>query len=264
MVGSMPNANATAAVVGGARRFRPRLLPTLATIAAIALFVTAGNWQRGRMVEKETRRAQFDAATAGPPLVAAALPASRDSAAWAELRYRPVTVAGAYDAARQIYIDNRVHAGRAGYHVVTPLVLDDGRAVLVVRGWVPAGATRAEIPAAPPPAGPVVVHGRLAIPSSGYLELTRDAATDRVWPNLDPARFAAAKGVDVLPAVVEETRAPVPDDGLVRDWPTPDFGVDKHRMYMLQWYAFAVLAAVLWVVLNWRRSAPAAEVASDD
>jgi surfeit locus 1 family protein len=264
MVGSMPNANAPAAVPCGTRRFRPRLLPTLATIAAIALFVTAGNWQRGRMHEKEARRAQFDAATAGLPLAAAALPASRDPATWVELRYRPVAVTGEYDAARQIYIDNRVHAGRAGYHVVTPLVLDDGRAVLVVRGWVPAGATRAEIPAAPPPAGSVVVHGRLAIPSSGYLELAPDAVTDRVWPNLDPARFAAAKGVDVLPAVIEATRAPVPDDGLVRDWPTPDFGVDKHRMYMLQWYAFAVLAAVLWLVLNRRRSAATAAAASDD
>jgi surfeit locus 1 family protein len=264
MASTMPNPNAVAALPSGARRFRPRLLPTLAAIVAIAVFVTAGNWQRGRMHEKEARRAQYDAATAGPPLAAAALPASRDPAAWTELRYRPVSVAGEYDAARQIYVDNRVHAGRAGYHVVTPLVLADGRAVLVVRGWVPAGATRAEIPAARPPAGPVVVHGRLAIPSSGYLELAKNAVTDPVWPNLDPTRFAAAKGIDVLPAVVEETRAPVPDDGLVRDWPTPDFGVDMHRMYMLQWYAFAVLAAVLWVALNWRRPAPAAAATSDD
>jgi len=252
----MPNANA--AGLRGSRRFRPRLVPTVATLAAIAVFVSAGNWQRGRMHEKEALRARFDAAAQAAPLAVEALPASSDAAAWMALRYRPVAIAGEFDAARQIYIDNRVHAGRAGYLVVTPLRLADGRAVLVSRGWVAAGATRADIPAAPPPAGPVLVHGRLVIPSSGYLELKPGAMTDRVWPNLDPARFATATGVAVLPAVIEETRPPVPDDGLVRAWPTPDFGVDKHWMYMLQWYAFAALAAVLWLLLNWQKAAPPA------
>jgi surfeit locus 1 family protein len=64
--------------------------------------------------------------------------------------------------------------------------------------------------------------------------------------NLDPARFAAATGLAVLPAVIEATAAPVPDDGLLRDWPAPDFGIQTHRIYMVQWYAFALLAAALW------------------
>ena len=42
-------------------------------------------------------------------------------------------------------------------------------------------------------------------------------------------------------------------DGLVRNWAPPDFGADQHRSYMMQWYSFAVIAAVLWLVLNWRR-----------
>ena len=51
----------------------------------------------------------------------------------------------------------------------------------------------------------------------------------------------------MLPVVVEATAAPVPDDGLVRAWPAPDFGIETHRIYMVQWYAFALLAAVLWL-----------------
>jgi len=42
----------------------------------------------------------------------------------------------------------------------------------------------------------------------------------------------------------------------VRDWPAPDFGVEKHRIYMFQWYAFAALALVLWLALNLRRRGP--------
>jgi cytochrome oxidase assembly protein ShyY1 len=35
------------------RRFRPRALPTLATIVAVAVFVSAGQWQQRRMHDKE-------------------------------------------------------------------------------------------------------------------------------------------------------------------------------------------------------------------
>ena len=59
-----------------------------------------------------------------------------------------------------------------------------------------------------------------------------------------------------MPVMIEATAAPSGserDDGLVRDWPAPDFGVDKHRIYMVQWYSFAGLAIALWIVLNLRR-----------
>jgi len=232
-------------------RRRPRALPTLAAIVAIVVFVAAGNWQGRRMHEKEALRAQLDAAAKADPIALTALPSQSD---WASLRYRPVVVTGEYDARRQIFVDNKVHAGRAGFHVVVPLVLPDGRAVLVNRGWIAQGASRAVLPDAPLPSGEVSVRGRLALPAVGYLELSAEAAPGAVWQNLDPGRFAVATGRAVLPVVVEVTTPPVPDDGLVRDWPAPDFGVEKHRIYMLQWYALAALAAGLWLFFFVHRS----------
>jgi surfeit locus 1 family protein len=231
-----------------ARRFRPRLLPTLATVAAIALFVTAGRWQQGRMEQKLALRAQFDAASAAAP---ATLPADpRDWAAW---RYRPVAADGTFDATRQILIDNKVENGRAGYHVVTPLVLADGRAVLVDRGWIAPGESRAKLPVATPPAGAVTVRGRVNLPTANYVELTRDAPAGAVWENLDPARFATATGLSVLPIVLEQTAPIDAADKLVRNWPAPDFGIERHRIYMAQWYLFAATAAGLWLFFNLRR-----------
>ena len=156
-------------------------------------------------------------------------------------------IAGEYLPQRQVFIDNKVQAGRAGYHVVTPLALADGRVVLVNRGWVGQRASRSVLPEVPPPAGQVIVQGRLSLPPAGYLELEPDSAGGQIRQNLDPARFAAATGLAVLPAVIEATAAPVPDDGLVRAWTGPDLGVDTHRIYMVQWYAFALLASVLWL-----------------
>jgi surfeit locus 1 family protein len=250
----MPNplsrGDAAAPDVADRRRYRPRALPTLATVVALAVFVWAGGWQKSRMDEKEGLRMQLDAAQSATPVGLESLASDAD---WARLRYRPVIATGEYDARRQILVDNKVHAGRAGYHVVTPLRLSDGRTVLVNRGWIAQGPSRAQLPVVPPPSGPVSVHGRLALPAGGHFELAGDTATGPVWQNLDPARFAAATGAGALPVVLEATSAPVPDDGLVRAWPAPDFGIEKHRIYMLQWYALAALAVGLWLYFLLRR-----------
>ena len=177
---------------------------------------------------------------------------------WAAWRYRPVAVEGTFDAARQILIDNKVEDGRAGYHVVTPLLLADGRAVLVDRGWIAAGETRAQLPQAAPPAGPLTVQGRVNIPAAHYVELAHAAPAGGVWQNLDPSRFATASGLPVLPIVLEQTAPLIGSagglDNFARNWPAPDFGIEKHRIYMMQWYLFAATAAGLWLFLNLRNS----------
>jgi surfeit locus 1 family protein len=57
---------------------------------------------------------------------------------------------------------------------------------------------------------------------------------------------AAATGLALPPAVIEASGQGAPDDGLVRQWPDPDTGIEKHLIYMVQWYAFAALAVALW------------------
>ena len=213
-------------------------------MAAIVVCIGAGNWQRERLHAKEALRAQLDHAARADPVALATL---ADDADWAALRYLPVIATGEFVADRQILIDNKVRAGRAGYDVVTPLKLADGRVVLVDRGWTAQRASRSEVPAIPPPPGVVAVRGRISLPTTRYLELQRDSPEGAIRQNLDPARFAAATGLRVLPVVVEATVAPVPDDGLARERPPPDLGVDTHRIYMVQWYTFAALAAILWL-----------------
>ena len=228
------------------RRFRPTLWPTLGLAVLVAATVGLGNWQRHRGAEKEVLREQYELAARQPLFELTA--ASADAA---PLRFRSVRARGEFDGRRQVLIDNKVYAGRPGFDVVTPLKLAGGdRYVLVDRGWIPQGAYRSELPQAPPPAGPISVEGRINLPPAHYLELKMDAGAGPVRQNLDIDRIAAATGLPLLPFVIEQSGDA--GDSLVRDWPPPDFGIDQHRSYMLQWYSLAGLGIVLWLALNWR------------
>lgn len=229
------------------KTIRPAALPTIAAIAAIALFVAAGLWQRDRMGQKEALRAQLAAAAAR---ASSPLPAPKD---WEPWRFAPVTATGSFDARHQILLDNRVHDSRAGYHVITPLGLADGRVVLVNRGWIAGGATHSDTPAAPPPAGTITVRGRINNPPSKYLELRHETPAGPVWQNLDLAQYAAATGLRVLPVIVEQTEPIDGADTLVRDWPAPDLGVERHLSYMIQWFTFAAMVAGLWLYFAFRK-----------
>jgi surfeit locus 1 family protein len=231
------------------RRVRPRALPTLAALGAVVLFASAAYWQFGRMVQKQALRFALDAANKSSPV---ALP--NGIADWTAWRYRPVLVTGVFDSAQQILIDNKIQNGQVGYHVVTPLQLTDARIVLVDRGFVPGGADRRALPQVPPPAGEVTVRGRVALVSEQYLELKRSPPVGPLWQNLDPKRFAAISGIPVLPIVIEQTAPLDAKDTLVRDWPPPDLGVEKHLSYAVQWLTFAALAIGFWFYFNLRRA----------
>ena len=217
------------------------MLPTFAMVVVVAICIIAGNWQRARMGAKESLRVQLDAATASAPA-----PLPQNVAEWSAWRFRPVAVTGTFDADHQILIDNKVHGGTVGFDIVTPLRLDDGRIVLVDRGFVPAGPTREILPSVPPPSGIVTIRGRVNLPPANYFELGRENTVGPLWQHLDPRRYAEATGMPVLPIVIEAMMPTGGDDALVRDWPAPDLGIERHRIYMVQWYAFAAMAFSFW------------------
>jgi surfeit locus 1 family protein len=173
-----------------------------------------------------------------------ALPTAADD--WHAWRFRQVFAQGEYDARHQILIDNKVRAGRVGFDVVTPLRLADGATVLVNRGWVAAGPSRAVLPQPMPPGGGITVNGRIDLPPRHYYELGDGASpTGALWQHLDPQRFSQATGIRVLPIVIDAIDAASTDD-LLADTTLPDTGIERHLSYMIQWYTFAAMAAGLW------------------
>lgn len=214
-----------------------RTLPLLAGLALALGTLLLGNWQMRRAAEKaELHAVLLDRAGRGVLPVRADTPAPE---AWQTVR-----LTGSWLAAAGIYLDNRTHAGMAGYHVLTPLRLADGSGVVLVnRGWVAAPPVRSQLPAVVTPPGEVAVEGVVRLPERPAFRLSAQVVQGVVWQVLDTAAFSAASGVAVVTWTVQQTSAA--DDGLVRDWPRPDAGVARHRAYALQWYALAALAAGL-------------------
>jgi surfeit locus 1 family protein len=212
--------------------------------AACAGGIALGSWQSGRAEEKRALRAQLERAMRAPAIVLTSERMEPKS-----LVLKRVSASGRFVDRHTVLLDNKLRDGRPGYEVITPLRLN-GVHVLVNRGWVAARPTRADLPEVPAPGGVVRLDGvALArLPQA----LAAGAAQGKVRQNLDVDSFANETGLRLQPIVIEQ-HSPA-EDGLLREWPRPDAGVEKHQSYALQWYSLAVLAVVLLVVLSTRRA----------
>ena len=219
----------------------------LVSLAAVGL----GQWQQRRGDAKLALQRQWDAAIAAP----ARDLRGADLAALAGGLPLRVRLGGVFESQRLVWLDNRQHEGRPGVRALMALRLDDGARVLVDRGWAPRDPRdRARTPALATPAQKLTIEGialerpprllDLGSPSPGEQQLPA------LWQNLDYERFERAAGVPVARLIVQQSSAL--DDGLVRDVPRFDAGVERHRGYAVQWYALAALSAALTAVFGWR------------
>ena len=235
----------------GRWRFSPALLPGVVALAVVALTVALGNWQTRRAEEKLELLRRLDEAGRGAVLAVPAAPESADA-----FEHRRVVARGSYVRSATIFLDNKVHAGVAGYDVITPLSLGGtgaGLHVLVDRGWIAAGDRR-KLPAVPTPEGPQTVEGVGAVPPRRFLELAPESDSGPVRQNLVLERERERLGLALQPFVIQQTSAA--NDGLVREWERPDTDVSRHRGYALQWYSFAALAVIFYVLVCTRRIHP--------
>ena len=226
---------------------RSALWPLAATIAGVGITLALGTWQLGRAHEKEALRARIDALAAQAPIHV-----STTELAAAHVELRRVEARGVLDPRHTIYLDNRSHRGVPGYHVVTPLRLGESeRYVLVNRGWAPAGAERTRLPEVRTPPGVITVAGTAVVPGRRMLELSKTVIEGPVWQNLTIERYRAARPLAIQPFVIL-LETPLPD-GLVREWPAPDLGVDKHYGYAFQWFALAATISIFYAITRYRR-----------
>jgi surfeit locus 1 family protein len=240
----------------GSRIFTPRPFTTLLTLALLAMLVSLGRWQLHRADEKRVLYQSFAAGAEATRAVDAQTPPLP--------RYQHVEARGHYDESRQVLVDNMFDGSMVGYFVITPFALDGGGWVLVNRGWVPLGKSRAARPSVPVAADSRRISGRADhLPAAGIQMGQRTVLHPPYpvvanFPNhaelaqlLQEPQWTAATDVILLD--------PAQADGYVRHWAPPGFPPLRHIGYAVQWFALAAALLVIYLVTNFKRSATASE-----
>jgi surfeit locus 1 family protein len=230
-------------------RFKFRLIPALAVLALLALFVHLGLWQAGKAERGAAQKALYETRGKQPPLrMGANLVAAED------MVYAQVAVRGEYEAAHQFYIDNQLENGRPGVHVITPLRIAGGDTrVLVNRGWA-AWADRRMPPHAKIPGGMVEISGIAVMPIKQKYLLMPDRRENwrELWSSLDMQRYIEETHYQVQPVILHLT-SPARDEGLVRKWPQPEDKILMHKGYAMQWFGMAVALLGFYFISGFRK-----------
>lgn len=231
-------------------RFRFRTIPLIATVALVALGIALGNWQERRAAEKIALQTELSERSREAPLVLTG------GTSDVPHEFRRVSVRGQFVPGFPVFLDNRPYQGRAGYFLVMPFkIAGADQYVLVARGWLPRQAGEVgRLPQYATPGGQVAIDGIMRLDLGHVMQLgTAPALTpDAMVQNLSVADVARASGLPLLPFFIQQT-GPQAGDALVRDWPAPALGVDKHRGYAFQWYALAAMAVLFFIITGWRR-----------
>ncbi len=234
------------------RLLTPRWVAAAVVVAVVAsVFVGLGRWQLSRHDERrlqnEVRTARLAAEPTEVDVLVRAAGSDIDS-----LEYRKAFAVGRFRPSQEILLRSRVRDGVAGFEVVTPFELDGGGVLMVDRGWVPLSFDRVPLEEAPPPSGTVEVTGVL-----------RTSQTRAALAPEDPdGPIMSRVDLDRLSERVDGTLAPVwmqlvdPSDErlpLAAEEPVFD-DAGPHLSYALQWFAFALIAVVGFVLLARRRA----------
>lgn len=234
------------------RWITPSWFAVLLLVAGVSAFSYLGAWQLKRAADKASLIASY----AGN--------ADRESISLADARrstaadqFPKIRTMGRIDPQHAYILDDQIRDGRQGvmvYAVVLPE--EGGTALLVNRGFLarlPGGA----LPVLPPLESGVQTWSGIYAPPPGIgLRLGGNALLQQTtWPKLtihiDLEEIAAdfGKPLDKRVLLLE----PDPASGFVREWTPQILPPERHQGYAFQWFAFALAAIVIFIVLHWRR-----------
>ena len=236
----------------GNYQFKPGLVPTVLVVLLLPVLLRLGFWQLARADEKRAILAEQQAKLA--------LPAKNIDQHYSDsenLEYRRLAVRGTFLNKYQIFIDNKIHQGAAGYDVVTPLrITNTDKYILVDRGWVPLGASRAVLPDIDTPEQEVSLLGLAKYNPKDVVAFGEGNRSNQGWP-------AVVRWIDI-PALHSETKLDLlpflflldPDSpyGFVREWKFINMPPEKHVSYAVQWFGMAIALLIIYLVVNFKRS----------
>lgn len=228
--------------------FRPTFWTSFWGLIVLAILIGLGTWQIERLEWKRGILAEINERIAAAP---EPLPQSFDPAEW---DYRAVTFAGEYLHDREQHLVWNNEQGRGGYAVFTPMRLEDGRVVIVNRGWVPFDQKDPASRAQGQVEGVVTAQGLVREPwGAGWLSPDNDPV-ENVWFWPDLSAMARAMQLESAPAFFIDLKKMDVPGGLPQGGQTVLNIRNDHLQYAVTWYSLALIFLVMWVLWNRARA----------
>lgn len=215
----------------------------------VVVMIIMGLWQLDRRSSRIDRNAEVTDRIQEPVEPIGALAAVDDPFSVGEgLRYRLATATGTFQAEDEVLVRNRTFNGEPGYWAITPLLLGDGTAVAVNRGWVPRSPGPDEPrPDSAPPTGTVTITGMVleTVTAEGIQRDDPDTGVLASLARVDLARLAQQVDYRLLPVQLQmETQSPASIGTLPVVLERPDLDEGPHLSYAVQWLVFTTIAIV--------------------
>jgi surfeit locus 1 family protein len=232
---------------------RAGLIGTMVALAVAALCVRLGFWQLSRLEQRISRNQAQARRMSEPPIPLELLGTDTTG-----LIYRRVVVAGLFDHDRTIVLSGRALRGVPGVHVLTPVLTGQGQpAVLMNRGWMPSmDAATVNYDSLRSPARTRATGLLLPFPGNGRpasaATANGNSAFRRVWFSPDAASLRRQFTYPLYDFQVQALPDPEAPAYPVR-LPPPTFDRGPHLGYAIQWFSFAAIALVGWMILMIRK-----------
>ncbi len=227
---------------------RKWLVTTLLVLVGAGVCIRLGIWQLDRLEQRQAFNSHYLSARAMPPVE---LPVETIFA-WESFEYRRVVASGTYDYNQQVALRNQYRFGEPGYHLLTPLVLKDGTAILVDRGWIPASGN--DNPGVWPAGVPDVnetVTGTLRLgrskPDLGGVpdpELLPGQERLDFWNMVNIERISLQISYPLLPVYIQPEPDPADETVPVALQPEIEITEGPHFGYAIQWFTFATILLI--------------------
>lgn len=211
------------------------IFPIVIGVLGCGVLIWLGTWQLQRLAWKEGVLAEIRAEIGADPVP---LPAAIDPS----MKYMPVTATGEIGGEELHVLVSRKQIG-AGYLIIAPLTLTDGRRVLLDRGFVRDMEKDAERAG-----GQVTVVGNLHWPDDMNSSTPAPDVGRNIWFGRDiPAMAEALDTEPVLIVARDSTGAgiepmPVGIEGIPND----------HLEYAITWFSLCLVWFGMTLFLLWR------------
>ncbi len=229
---------------------RSAVLAGVVTVLVVGLMVNLGFWQLRRHAEVADQNVKI-AARAAEAVALSSLDLAEPS------DFQRITTSGTWIPQEEVLWRGRSRNTVTGFEILTPLRLDDGRVLLVDRGWVPDTFDTPPVAEAAPPAGTVEVEGilRVSVPQPGFgPKDPADGRLERVFHADLPRISAQVTGDLVTTHYLRLDRAtPAASFEVLRPLAPIEQDAGPHLGYALQWFGFSVSAIAAFLAWLWSR-----------